>query len=82
LNCTEGELLSPDHCEITQQFDCHTHHASIRFFRSDIACCSGCLEQHWAWKMAYLASIHRPSSVRHALKLKFLHPEDETLVVA
>lgn len=32
--------------------------------------------------MAYLASIHRPSSVRHALKLNFLNAEDETLVVA
>ncbi|KAH0175179.1 DNA damage-binding protein 1, partial [Aureobasidium melanogenum] len=32
--------------------------------------------------MAYLASIHRPSSVRHALKLNFLSAEDDTLVVA
>jgi DNA damage-binding protein 1 len=32
--------------------------------------------------MAYLASIHRPSSVRHALKLNFLSPDDDTLVVA
>ena len=32
--------------------------------------------------MAYLASIHRPSSVRHALKLNFLDAEEETLVVA
>ncbi|KAF4552122.1 Mono-functional DNA-alkylating methyl methanesulfonate-like protein [Elsinoe fawcettii] len=32
--------------------------------------------------MAYIASIHRPSSVRHALKLNFLEPEEDTLVVA
>ncbi|KAF2873366.1 mono-functional DNA-alkylating methyl methanesulfonate N-term-domain-containing protein [Massariosphaeria phaeospora] len=32
--------------------------------------------------MAYLAPIHRPSSVRHALKLKFLAPEEDCLVVA
>ncbi|KAG9672860.1 DNA damage-binding protein 1, partial [Aureobasidium melanogenum] len=32
--------------------------------------------------MAYLASIHRPSSVRHALKLNFLSAQDDTLVVA
>ncbi|GAB7346751.1 hypothetical protein MBLNU459_g1856t3 [Dothideomycetes sp. NU459] len=32
--------------------------------------------------MAYLASIHRPSSVRHALKLKFLDPQEDTLVIA
>ncbi|KAL1311189.1 hypothetical protein AAFC00_001384 [Neodothiora populina] len=32
--------------------------------------------------MAYLASIHRPSSVRHALKLNFLGPDDETVVMA
>ncbi|KAI9880598.1 MAG: hypothetical protein M1830_001949 [Pleopsidium flavum] len=32
--------------------------------------------------MAYLAPIHRPSSVRHALKLNFLSPDEECLVVA
>ncbi|TKA64635.1 hypothetical protein B0A49_06908 [Cryomyces minteri] len=32
--------------------------------------------------MAYLAPIHRPSSVRHALKLKFLGAGEESLVVA
>ncbi|KAI4134122.1 MAG: hypothetical protein LQ347_001781 [Umbilicaria vellea] len=32
--------------------------------------------------MAYLAPIHRPSSVRHALKLKLLSPDEECLVVA
>ncbi|KAI5270696.1 hypothetical protein E4T47_06014 [Aureobasidium subglaciale] len=32
--------------------------------------------------MAYLASIHRPSSVRHALKLNFLSADEDTLVVA
>lgn len=32
--------------------------------------------------MAYLAPIHRPSSVRHALKLKFLEEGEECLVVA
>lgn len=32
--------------------------------------------------MAYLASIHRPSSVRHALKLNFFNPDEEALVVA
>jgi DNA damage-binding protein 1 len=32
--------------------------------------------------MAYLASIHRPSSVRHALKLNFLAADEDTLVVA
>ncbi|KAF2428256.1 hypothetical protein EJ08DRAFT_735649 [Tothia fuscella] len=32
--------------------------------------------------MAYLAPIHRPSSVRHALKLQFLSPEEDCLVVA
>ncbi|KAF2152561.1 hypothetical protein K461DRAFT_321547 [Myriangium duriaei CBS 260.36] len=32
--------------------------------------------------MAYLASIHRPSSVRHAIKLSFLDSQEETLVVA
>lgn len=32
--------------------------------------------------MAYLAPIHRPSSVRHALKLSFLSPTSEDLVVA
>jgi len=32
--------------------------------------------------MAYLAPIHRPSSVRHALKLNLLEPEEECLVLA
>jgi len=32
--------------------------------------------------MAYIAPIHRPSSVRHALKLRLLTPDDECLVVA
>ena len=32
--------------------------------------------------MAYLAPIHRPSSVRHALKSSFLAPNSEDLVVA
>ena len=32
--------------------------------------------------MAYLAPIHRPSSVRHALKLSFLAPDSDDLVVA
>ncbi|KAI9799838.1 MAG: hypothetical protein M1825_004399 [Sarcosagium campestre] len=32
--------------------------------------------------MAYLAPIHRPSSVRHALKLCFFRPDDDCLVVA
>ncbi|KAF7194854.1 DNA damage-binding protein 1b [Pseudocercospora fuligena] len=32
--------------------------------------------------MAYLAPIHRPSSIRHALKLSFTSPDAEDLVVA
>ena len=32
--------------------------------------------------MAYLAPIHRPSSVRHALKLSFLAPNSDDLIVA
>lgn len=32
--------------------------------------------------MAYLAPIHRPSSVRHALKLRLLQEDEESLVVA
>ncbi|KAJ4351757.1 uncharacterized protein N0V89_007100 [Didymosphaeria variabile] len=32
--------------------------------------------------MAYLAPIHRPSSIRHALKLNFLVADEDTLVVA
>ncbi|KIW01818.1 uncharacterized protein PV09_06671 [Verruconis gallopava] len=32
--------------------------------------------------MAYIAPIHRPSSVRHALKLRFLDPDEDCLVVA
>lgn len=33
-------------------------------------------------KMAYLAPIHRPTSVRHAIKLQFLQPDEDCLVVA
>ncbi|KAI9725214.1 MAG: hypothetical protein M1828_003395 [Chrysothrix sp. TS-e1954] len=32
--------------------------------------------------MAYILPIHRPSSVRHALKLDFLQPEEQCLAVA
>jgi DNA damage-binding protein 1 len=32
--------------------------------------------------MAYIAPIHKPSSVRHALKLNFLSAEEDCLVVA
>lgn len=32
--------------------------------------------------MAYLAPIHRPSSVRHAIKLSFLGPESDDLLIA
>lgn len=32
--------------------------------------------------MAYLAPIHRPSSVRHALKVQFLTPNEDCLVIA
>lgn len=32
--------------------------------------------------MAYVVPIHKASSVRHALKLQFLNPEEESLVVA
>lgn len=32
--------------------------------------------------MAYLAPIHRPSSVRHAIKLSFTAPDSEDLIVA
>ncbi|KAK7527041.1 DNA damage-binding protein 1 [Phyllosticta citriasiana] len=32
--------------------------------------------------MAYIAPIHRPSSIRHALKLRLLTPDEECLVVA
>ncbi|KAI9705477.1 MAG: hypothetical protein M1836_006232 [Candelina mexicana] len=32
--------------------------------------------------MAYIVPIHRPSSVRHALKLKMLDPDEECLCVA
>jgi hypothetical protein len=34
------------------------------------------------FEMAYLAPIHRPSSVRHALKLNLLDPGEECLVLA
>lgn len=32
--------------------------------------------------MAYLAPIHRPSSIRHAIKLSFLAPDSQDLIVA
>ncbi|KAA6409312.1 MAG: hypothetical protein FRX48_06865 [Lasallia pustulata] len=32
--------------------------------------------------MAYLAPIHRPTSIRHALKINFLSPDEECLIVA
>ena len=32
--------------------------------------------------MAYVVPIHRASSIRHALKLQFLKPEEDALVVA
>jgi len=32
--------------------------------------------------MAYLAPIHRPSSVRHAIKLSFLSPDSDDLIIA
>ncbi|KAL9610807.1 MAG: hypothetical protein Q9167_004507 [Letrouitia subvulpina] len=32
--------------------------------------------------MAYLAPIHKPSSVRHALKIRFLDPQEESLIIA
>jgi DNA damage-binding protein 1 len=32
--------------------------------------------------MAYIAPIHRPSSVRHALKISFLTPDSDDLIVA
>ncbi|KAL4946814.1 hypothetical protein BDV06DRAFT_704 [Aspergillus oleicola] len=32
--------------------------------------------------MSYIVPIHRASSIRHALKLNFMSPEDKTLVVA
>ncbi|KAM0713170.1 hypothetical protein Q7P35_000622 [Cladosporium inversicolor] len=32
--------------------------------------------------MAYIAPIHRPSSVRHALKISFLAPDSDDLIVA
>lgn len=35
-----------------------------------------------AVRMAYVVPIHKASSVRHALKLQFLNPEEESLVVA
>jgi DNA damage-binding protein 1 len=31
--------------------------------------------------MAYVAPIHRPSSIRHALRIRLL-PEEDSLVVA
>jgi hypothetical protein len=35
-----------------------------------------------AVSMAYLVPIHGPTSVRHAIKLKFLDPKEDCLVVA
>lgn len=32
--------------------------------------------------MAYIAPIHRPSSIRHAIKIKLFNDEEENLVVA
>jgi DNA damage-binding protein 1 len=32
--------------------------------------------------MSYVVPIHRPSGVRHAIKLNFLQPDVDTLVVA
>ncbi|KAK3400032.1 mono-functional DNA-alkylating methyl methanesulfonate N-term-domain-containing protein [Sordaria brevicollis] len=32
--------------------------------------------------MAYVAPIHRPSSVRHALRINLLSPEEESLIIA
>lgn len=32
--------------------------------------------------MAYIAPIHRPSSVRHAIKISFLSPDSDDLIVA
>lgn len=32
--------------------------------------------------MAYVVPIHRASSIRHALKLQFFKPEEDSLVVA
>ncbi|KAH8900161.1 hypothetical protein GQ53DRAFT_801649 [Thozetella sp. PMI_491] len=32
--------------------------------------------------MAYVVPIHRPTTVRHALLAKFLHPEEDNLIVA
>ena len=32
--------------------------------------------------MAYLAPIHRGTSVRHAIKLNLLSPDEESLVLA
>ena len=33
-------------------------------------------------EMAYLAPIHRGTSVRHAIKLNLLSPDEESLVLA
>jgi DNA damage-binding protein 1 len=32
--------------------------------------------------MAYVVPIHKASSIRHALKLHFMKPEEDSLVVA
>jgi hypothetical protein len=32
--------------------------------------------------MAYVVPIHRPTTVRHALLAKFLHPDEDNLIVA
>jgi len=44
-----------------------------------------CIVELHTWSaisMAYIAPIHRPSSIRHALKLSFLAPNEDCLVVA
>ena len=32
--------------------------------------------------MSYIVPIHQASSIRHALKLQFMKPEEESLIVA
>lgn len=34
-----------------------------------------------SYTMAYVAPIHRPSSVRHALRINLLSPEEESLII-
>jgi hypothetical protein len=43
---------------------------------------SGIPEAEVTLEMAYIAPIHRPSSVRRALKLNLLGADEESLVVA